>query len=86
MLGSEYFMVYRGKGGSGMGKLAGLLLVVGGLNWGLAGLGMLLGMNLNVVNLLLGGMPMLEAIIYLVVGISTVVVLMGGKKSMEAGM
>ena len=49
-----------------------LLIVVGALNWGLVGLGMLLGMNLNVVNLLVGGWPTVEAIVYLLVGISVV--------------
>jgi uncharacterized membrane protein YuzA (DUF378 family) len=72
-------MMHKCKGGCGVSKLAGFLLVVGGLNWGLTGIGMLLGMNLNIVNLILGGMPTIEAIIYLVVGIATVVSLMGCK-------
>lgn len=59
-----------------------ILLVVGGLNWGLTGVGMLLRTNLNVVNLILGGIPVLEAIVYLLVGVSAVVHLMmcGGKE------
>jgi len=44
------------------------LLLIGGINWGLAGLGMLLKSNWNVVNLLLGKWPMVEAIVYLLVG------------------
>ena len=47
-----------------------ILLLVGGLNWGLVGLGMLLGSNLNVVNLLLGSWPTVEAIVYLLVGLA----------------
>lgn len=47
-----------------------ILLVVGGLNWGLVGLGMLMGSDLNVVNALLGGWPTLEAIVYLLVGLA----------------
>lgn len=47
-----------------------LLLVVGGINWGLVGLGMLMGNDLNVVNMLLGTWPMVEAVVYLLVGIS----------------
>jgi uncharacterized membrane protein YuzA (DUF378 family) len=37
---------------------------------------MLVGSELNVVNLLLGGMPMLEAIVYVLVGASAVYGLM----------
>ena len=50
-----------------------LLVVIGGINWGLVGLGGFLGMNLNVVNLLLGAWPMVELIVYLVVGVATLV-------------
>lgn len=41
-----------------------LLLVVGGLNWGLTALGF------NLVNMLLGSIPMLETVVYLLVGAS----------------
>lgn len=44
------------------------LLIVGGLNWGLSGL----FLDLNVVNLILGGVPMLERIVYILVGLSAV--------------
>ncbi len=54
-----------------MSKTAHLLLLVGGLNWGLYGLGMLNGgANWNVVNLLLGGYPTVEYVVYLLVGLS----------------
>jgi uncharacterized membrane protein YuzA (DUF378 family) len=53
--------------------IAAVLLIIGGLNWGLAGVGMLLGSNLNVVNLILGSVPTLEAIIYILVGISAII-------------
>ncbi len=49
-----------------------LLVIVGGLNWGLVGLGSFLGMNLNVVNLILGSIPTLENVVYLLVGASAV--------------
>lgn len=55
-----------------VGKIAWVLIIVGGLNWGLVGLGIFLGMNLNVVNMLLGGMPMIEALVYLLVGVAVV--------------
>jgi uncharacterized membrane protein YuzA (DUF378 family) len=43
-----------------------ILLIVGGLNWGLSAFGM------NLVNMLLGSWPMLERIVYLLVGASAV--------------
>ena len=55
----------------GWGKLAWILIVIGGLNWGLQGIGMLVGSNLNVVNLIFGSIPWLEAVIYVVVGLAT---------------
>lgn len=64
-------------GGCGGKKIACVFLIIGGLNWGLTGLGMLLGSNLNVVNLIFGGMPTLEAIIYLIVGVFALVKLFG---------
>lgn len=50
-----------------------LLVVVGGLNWGLVGLGMLVNgtTDWNVVTMLLGAWPQVEAVVYLVVGLST---------------
>ena len=45
-----------------------LLVIVGALNWGLVGL-----FNYNLVNMLLGSMPMLEKLVYILVGISAVV-------------
>ena len=43
------------------------LLVVGGLNWGLIGL-----FNFNLVTTVLGSVPSLENIVYILVGISAV--------------
>lgn len=52
------------------------LLLIGGLNWGLVGLGALIGgTNLNIVNLLLGRWPIVESIVYLLVGLAAVKVL-----------
>jgi uncharacterized membrane protein YuzA (DUF378 family) len=63
-----------------MKKLAWILVIVGALNWGLVGLGVIFGGgNWNVVNLIFGGVPVLEAIIYLLVGISAVVSIFGCK-------
>ena len=60
-----------------------ILLIIGGLNWGLMGLG--LG---NVVNSLLGSWPWLESVVYILVGLSAVVEIATHKKTckMCAGM
>ena len=44
-----------------------LLVVVGALNWGLIGL-----LNFNLVETLLGSMPALENLVYVLVGLSAV--------------
>ena len=57
--------------------LAWVLLVIGGLNWGLVGLGSYMGSNLNVVNVILGSWPMIESAVYVLVGLSAVMLLVG---------
>ncbi len=68
-------------GGCAVAKTMKVLLFIGGLNWGLVGLGMLLGKGdaWNVVNMVLGSMPTLEAVVYLLVGIAAVGKLFGCK-------
>jgi uncharacterized membrane protein YuzA (DUF378 family) len=60
-------------------KIGKTLVVIGGINWGLVGLGMLLGKMdaWNVVHMILGSMPMFEAIVYLLVGIAAVITIFG---------
>ena len=53
--------------------IAHVLLIIGGLNWGLVGLGGFAGADWNVVHLIFGSMPQLEWIIYILVGISAVI-------------
>lgn len=53
-------------------KVAYILLLVGGLNWGLIGLGGFVSKDLNVVHMILGGMPALEWVVYILVGLSAV--------------
>lgn len=61
-----------------LGTLSYVLLVVGGLNWGLYGIEMLADTgNLNLVNLIFGGIPVLEGIVYLLVGLAAVWGLVG---------
>lgn len=72
----------NGKCGEGMclvSKIAKILLVIGGINWGLVGVGVFVGISLNVVNLILGGIPMLEALVYVLVGVSAILVTVGCK-------
>jgi uncharacterized membrane protein YuzA (DUF378 family) len=52
--------------------IAWILVMIGGLNWLLIGLGGFFGGNWNVVNLLLGAWPQVEWIVYILVGLSAV--------------
>ncbi|MFA6278567.1 MAG: DUF378 domain-containing protein [Candidatus Paceibacterota bacterium] len=56
-------------------KTAFVLVVIGGLNWGLVALSTYTGSNLNVVNLILGSMPAVENLVYLLVGLSALAVI-----------
>jgi uncharacterized membrane protein YuzA (DUF378 family) len=48
-------------------------MVIGAIVWGLVGLGGLLNLgNLNLVNLVLGSSPVLESVVYLLVGLAGV--------------
>jgi len=49
-----------------------LLVVVGGLNWGLVGAGNFFGKDLNVVHLLFKSWPAVEWAIYLLVGLAAI--------------
>jgi len=67
----------------GLYKTAKVLVIIGGLNWGLVGAGMLFGsmhdMSWNVVHMILGSMPMIEGLVYLLVGLSALVMIFGCK-------
>ena len=60
--------------------IAFVLVIIGGLNWGLVALGTWMGGNWNVVNLLLGQWSGLENLVYLLVGLSAIVLVVGHKK------
>jgi uncharacterized membrane protein YuzA (DUF378 family) len=62
--------------------IAFILVVIGGINWGLMGLSMLVNgtMDWNVVHLILGSMPTVEAIVYVLVGLSALWLLVGHKR------
>lgn len=62
--------------------IAFILAMIGALNWGLIGLGSMIGSNLNVVGMLLAaiGLSSLESTVYLIVGLSAVWLLVMHKK------
>lgn len=51
------------------------LLIIGGLNWGLVGLGGFMGSNWNLVSLIFGSWPWLEWTVYILVGLSALWIL-----------
>ena len=67
------------KGGCVGNMIAKILVIIGGINWGLVGIGMLLKSDWNVVKMILGSIPTLEAIVYVLVGISAVMMIFGCK-------
>ena len=69
------------------GTVAWVLVIIGGLNWGLVGLGSLVGDGpWNVVNWILSSVPTVEAIVYLLVGVSSVMALSAGRGKSEGQM
>lgn len=60
--------------------IAFILLAIGGLNWGLVGLGDFAGSDWNVVHMILGNWSMVESAVYVLVGVSAVWLLVGHKK------
>ena len=63
----------------GWASWASILVIIGGINWGLIGIGGFVKANLNVINLIFGGAPALEWIIYILVGIAAVYMIFGCK-------
>ena len=47
-------------------------LAVGAINWGLVGIGTRVGTNLDLLSLLLGGTPELEALVNVLAGLASV--------------
>jgi len=63
----------------GFTKIAGALVIIGAINWGLVGLGKFVGSNLNVVNIVFGKSAVFESIIYLLVGLAGLSLVIGCK-------
>jgi uncharacterized membrane protein YuzA (DUF378 family) len=55
--------------------IAFVLLAIGGLNWGLVGIGGFAGANWNVIDLILGSWPAVEWIVYILVGLSALLLI-----------
>jgi uncharacterized protein len=53
-----------------------VLVIIGGLNWGLIGI----SSNLNLVERILGSWPVVVQIVYVLVGLSAIVLAVGHKK------
>lgn len=49
-----------------------ILVIIGGLNWGLIGAGSLLGSNWNVVGMIFSWSATVLSIVYLLVGLATI--------------
>ena len=61
-----------------MKKLAWVLVIVGALNWGLVGLGgLFFDGEINLVSIIFGAGSMASYVVYLLVGMSAVLALMG---------
>ena len=54
-----------------------ILVIIGGLNWGLVGVGMLMGSDWNVVHMILSFSTKVEAIVYILVGIAALMMIFG---------
>ena len=68
---------HSGWSGCWGAKLACLLLIIGGLNWGLVGIGGFAGSDWNVLHMILGSWPWLEWVIYILVGLSALLKIFG---------
>jgi uncharacterized membrane protein YuzA (DUF378 family) len=64
----------------GLHSIAFVLVIIGGINWGLIGLGGFLGQELNVVHMILSFSPQLEWLVYVLVGVSAVYLVTSHKK------
>jgi uncharacterized membrane protein YuzA (DUF378 family) len=58
-----------GSGCSGC-KVGCILVYIGAVNWGLIGIGNFIGQDLNVVHMILGSMPVVESVVYVLVGLA----------------
>ena len=64
-----------------MHMIAWILVMIGGINWLLVGIGGFVGSDWNVVHLILGSWPVVEWIVYILVGVSAVYEIVMHKKN-----
>jgi uncharacterized membrane protein YuzA (DUF378 family) len=64
----------RGVRLSSIDWIALALVIIGALNWGLIGIGMFVDANWNLVDILLGWAPDIEALVYILVGLAALYV------------
>jgi len=65
------------KSSCALSRIGYYLMAVGAINWGIVGIGYFMNINLNLVHLLFGTWPALEAIVYILVGAAAVFMLIG---------
>ena len=58
-----------------------VLVIIGALNWGLIAIGYWMGSDWNIVSLILGSWPTVEYLVYLLVGLSALVLMFSKKCS-----
>lgn len=58
-----------------LNQITRVLVIVGGINWGLVGIGSFLGSDWNVVHMILGSLGPVEALVYVLVGVSAVMMI-----------
>lgn len=68
----------------GLKTTAYVLVIIGGLNWGLQGLGYFANGDWNVIKLILGSVEWLENLVYVLVGLSALVLLFVKKENKMA--
>ena len=69
------------KGYCGVHWVGWLLVVIGAINWGLIGVGYFAGGNWNVVGWILGTWPVVENLVYILVGLGGISLLFTHKCS-----
>lgn len=57
-----------------------ILVIVGGLNWGLVGLGAFLGGDWNIVHMILGNWMVVEELVYVLVGLGALYLVVTHKR------
>ena len=65
--------------GCSMSTIGYYLVVAGAINWGLVGLGSFFGADWNIVHMVFGSFMIVESLLYVVIGLSGVMLVVGCK-------